>query len=448
MKEHLERVKAQDFDNGEFIEKVMQSASNISNEYSAFITMAKDKPNGILPISVKDNICTKGIRTTAGSKILDTYVPPFDATAVSKAKASGGFVIGKTAMDEFGFGTFSTNCAYGAPKNPHNKERVCGGSSGGAACVAYAADFPHIAIAQSTGGSITAPAAFTGTVGLTPTYGLVSRWGLIDYANSMDRIGVIGKCSYDAALGLSIISGYDPLDSTSMNRGATDYVKSIGNDVKGMKIGVPKEYFDGVDKDITENVWKSIKLLESMGATYEEFSLKLTKYATPAYYIIALSEASTNLAKFCGIRYGIEKQISGNYDEYFSAIRELGFGTEAKRRIILGTYARMSGYRDAYYIRALKIRGKIISEFKAAFKRYDSIATPSMPILPPKFSEINSLTPAQTYSMDRLTTAPNLCGFPTISVPAGTINGLPSGIQLIADHLNENKLVALASACE
>lgn len=456
VKEYLEQTKAGDVSLDDFIAKVIEKSEKIQKKYSPFITInanptkptKKGKIFG-LPVSVKDCICTKGIQSTAGSRILKGYIPSFDATCVTKFKNEGGFVLGKTAQDEFGFGTFSVNCGYDIPKNPFDPERTCGGSSGGAACITAAADFPHIAIAESTGGSITAPAAFTGTFGLTPTYGRVSRWGLIDYANSMDKIGVIGKCTYDVALMFSIISGYDPLDSTSQNVPTEDFTKYLTKNIKGMKIGVPKEYFDeGVDERIVKLIWQKIKQMESLGATYEEISLPMTKYAIPAYYLLAVTEASTNLAKYCGMRYGLHKDLKGNFEEYFSKVREEGFGEEAKRRIILGTYARMAGFRDAYYLKALKVRTKIIQEFKQAFKKFDVLAAPSMPVLPLKFSEIEKLKPIENYMMDILTIAPNMAGIPMLSVPAGLINGLPAGLHLISDHFNESKLFQVSYALE
>ncbi len=456
VKEHIEKARSGEVDLKAFMEEVMERTRAIQEKYTPFITI-NDNPappasKGMLyglPISVKDCLCTKGLRTTAGSKILNNYIPPFDATAVSRSLSEGAFLIGKTAMDEFGFGTFSTNCAYSIPKNPSDPERSCGGSSGGAGCVSAAADFPHVAIAESTGGSITAPAAFTGTVGITPTYGRVSRWGLIDYANSLDKIGVMGKEVYDVALVLSAISGEDPLDSTSHGGGREDFTKSLKGGIAGMKIGVPKEYFgEGVDERISALVWKRIKELEGEGAAYEEISFPLTKYSIPSYYLIAMSEASTNLSKYCGLRYGLHGELSGNFEEYFSKVRSEGFGDEAKRRVVLGTYARMAGFREAYYLKALKVRSKIINEFRGAFKRFDVIATPSMPVLPPKFSEIGGLTPIQGYMMDILTVAPNLAGMPMISLPAGRIGGLPAGIHFIADQMGEDSLFRVAAFSE
>jgi aspartyl-tRNA(Asn)/glutamyl-tRNA(Gln) amidotransferase subunit A len=433
---------------------VLDKAREIQKKYSPFITLnekaklskTKGKLSG-MAISVKDNICTAGIQTTAGSKILEGYIPPFNATCVEKILKEGGFILGKTAQDEFGFGTFSVNCAYGIPKNPLDTSRSCGGSSGGASCLTAAADFPHIAIAESTGGSISCPAAFTGTVGLTPTYGRVSRWGLIDYANSLDKIGCIGKTVKDVALLLSVISGKDEYDSTVLDA-QEDFTKYLKNSVKGMKIGVPKEYFENVDKKITKAVWDAIKKLEALGASYKEVSLPHTKYSLPAYYIIAMAESSTNLAKFCGMRYGLHLPLQGNFDEYFSVVRERGFGEEAKRRIILGTFARMAGFRDAYYLKALKVRTKVIEDFKQAFKKFDVLAAPTMPVIAPKFSEIEKLQPIEHYMMDILTVAPNLAGIPMISVPAGKVDGMPVGLHLIGDHLQEGKIIQVAHAFE
>ena len=456
VKDHIESVKNGDVKVGEFIDEVMEKCREIQSKYQPFITIVKEpesrKSKGRLaglPISVKDSICTNGIQTTAGSRILEGYVPPFDATCVTNTKNDGGIVIGKTALDEFGFGTFSTNCAYGTPKNPSDPERACGGSSGGAACITAAADFPHIAIAQSTGGSITAPAAFTGTVGLTPTYGRVSRYGLIDYANSMDKIGVISKEVYDAALMLSVMSGYDPLDSTSSEQKGEDFTSYLGKDIDGMKLGIPKEYVsDTTDKKVISGFMKGVEKLESMGAKVTEASLPLTKYAVSSYYLIAIAEASTNLAKYCGLRYGMQQRIEGDFETYFSKIRTAGFGNEAKRRILLGTYARMAGYRDAYYLKALKVRAKIIKEFKGEFRKFDALIAPSMPILPPKFTEIAKLTPIQIYNMDILTIASNMAGIPSLSVPVGRSDGLPIGLQIMGDHFSEGKLIQIGAKLE
>ncbi|MBI2173335.1 MAG: Asp-tRNA(Asn)/Glu-tRNA(Gln) amidotransferase subunit GatA [Candidatus Aenigmarchaeota archaeon] len=397
-----------------------------------------------LPVSVKDCICVKGMESCAGSKILKGYVPPFDATAVSRVKDEGGNIIGKTNQDEFGFGTFSTNSGYGVPKNPHDKELACGGSSGGSGGLTAALDMPHISLAESTGGSITAPAAFCGVVGLTPSYGLVSRYGLIDYANSLDKLGTIAKNVHDAALMLSVIAGHDGMDMTSLPAQRQNYLQHIDGGAK-MKIGVPKEYFLNVDDEIEKNVWDAIKKLESEGASYTEISLPHTKYSLAAYYIIATSEASTNLARYCGMRYGLHGKLEGNSNEYFSNIRSEGFGQEAKRRIILGTFARMSGYREHYYIKAMRIRTLVIEDFKRAFKGVDVIAAPSMPVLPPKFSDIEKLTPLQQYQMDVLTVPANLAGIPMISVPC---KNKFAGLHILGNHMQEGSVIRAAAAYE
>ncbi len=454
VRDYLHNIQGGEIDYSEFALDAIEKCKALNARYSffqdisqAFATHHEDPLFG-LPVSVKDNICVRGMQSSAGSKILDGYVPPFDATVVAKILRAGGEVLGKTNQDEFGFGTFSTNSGYGVPKNPHDPERSCGGSSGGAAGLTAAADFPHIALAESTGGSISCPAAFCGVAGLTPTYGLVSRYGLIDYANSLDKIGPIGKNVWDVAFMLSIIAGHDHRDSTSLKTKETDYTKSLGKDIRGMKIGIPKEYFQNVNRDIDRAVWNSIHKLESLGASWKKVSLPNTKYALSSYYIIATAEASTNLAKFCGMRYGMHLELKKGFNEYFSAVRAEGFGDEAKRRIMLGTFARMSGYRDKYYLRALKVRTLVINDFKKAFKSVDVLAAPTMPILPPKFSEIAELTPIQQYQMDVLTVPANLAGVPMISVPCGFSGRLPIGLHLIGDHLQEEKILQAAYAFE
>ena len=348
-------------------------------------------------------------------------------------------------MDEFGFGSFNVNTEI-IPKNPWDISRVCGGSSGGSACFTALADFPHIALAESTGGSISCPASFCGVVGLTPTYGVVSRYGLIDYANSLDKIGVMAKSVKDCAHVLSIISKRDEKDSTNVG-GESDYTKYHTSRIK-FSVAVAKEYFSGVDENVEKIVWHAIKELESEGIEYEEVSLPLTEYALAAYYIIATSEASTNLAKFCGMRYGLHLPLQGNFNEYFSAVRSEGFGNEAKRRIILGTYTRMSGFREQFYLKALKIRAKIIEEFKSVFKKFDCILAPTMPMLPPKFKDIQNLTPLQHYLADVLTVPINLAGMPHLSLPCGFSKGLPVGLHILGDHFEEGKIIALASFYE
>jgi len=458
VKEFLDQSKNGNIDYQDFTQKFFEELKKINKKYNYLITTAKPEKNkpkenlSGLPISVKDNICTKNLRSTAGSGILENYIPVFDATSVERIKTQNGLIIGKTAMDEFGFGTFSTNCAFGTPKNPYDKNRSCGGSSGGAAGLTAALEYPHIALAESTGGSISCPASFCGVVGLTPTYGLVSRYGLIDYANSLDKIGCIGKCVWDVALLLSIIAGYDSRDSTSLNEKSIDYIKDIEDRLKKVKIGIPKEYFKNIDKQVEKVAWQAIKKLEDNGFDYKEFSLPTTKFALSSYYIIACAEASTNLAKFCGLRYGLHEKLEGNFNEYFSKIRTKGFGEEAKRRIILGTFARMAGYREKYYLQALKVRTLIINEFKKAFRKFDCIIAPTMPILPPLFSDIKKLSPLENYQCDVLTVPANLAGIPHLSIPCGFAFDrsvkLPVGLHVLGNYLQEERLLQIGNTVE
>jgi len=412
---------------------------------------AKGKLLGV-PISVKDCLCVKGMESRAGSKILSGYKPTFDATPVLRAKEEGAIIIGKTSQDEFGFGSLSVNVGVGfeKPKNPHDENRVCGGSSGGAAGFTALTKFSHIAFGQSTGGSIVAPSSFCGVTGLCPTYGRISRYGLMDYANSLDKIGPIAKSSEEAALLLEVASGFDHRDSTCLPNTVPDYVKSAKNPPKGLKIGVIKEFLKGeVDEKIAEIMWGGIKNLESNGVKYEEISLPLNaKYGIPAYYLIATAEASTNLAKYCGMRYGASANLKGNFDEYFTKVRSENFGEEAKRRIMIGTFARMSGFRDAYYLKAMKVRTKLINEYRSAFKNFDALANPTMPVIAPRFSETEKMSPAQEYAMDLMTCPANLAGLPHISVNAGFHKDMPVGIMFTGDFLGEKKLLSLGNSAE
>ncbi len=406
-----------------------------------------------IAVSVKDCICVKDLESRAGSKILENYKPVFDATVIEKIKQQGAIIIGKTAQDAFGFGSFSTNVGkdMSVPLNPFDKQRACGGSSGGAAGFTQKAPFRHIALGQSTGGSIVAPASFCGVVGLCPTYGRVSRYGLMDYANSLDKIGPIAKTVEDIALMLEIIAGYDEKESTTLNAKVPKYTDFLKKDIKNLKIGIIKEAFGkGIDKEVKDKVEDAIKELEKQGAKTENISLPLTeKYVIPTYYLLAMCEASTNLAKFCGMRYGASEAIKGNFNEYFSKVRSDYFNDESKRRIIIGTFARMAGHRDAYYIKAAKVRTKIIEEYKKAFKKVDLLVSPTMPFVAPKFKEIEKLSPLQSYMADILTAGPNLAGLPHISIPVGfNKDKMPIGLMLIADHLKEEKLIQAASKLE
>ncbi len=395
-----------------------------------------------VPVTVKDAICVKGIESKAGSKILKGYKPLFDATVIQRARREGAIILAKTTQDEFGFGTFATHTTL-VPKNPFDNERSCGGSSGGASGFSSYTKSYHVAIGESTGGSIACPASFCGCTGFTPTYGLVSRFGLIDYANSLDKIGAIGRSVSDASLLLEVISGFDEKDSTSLKNGFEK------KEVVIKRIGVVKDFLENSDEHVKKVIKKKIDELKKFYIV-EEISLPLNiEYALSAYYIIATSEASTNLAKLSGLRYGVQDSVEGkHFDEYFSEIRSKEFSEETKRRIILGTFARMSGFRDAYYLKAMKVRTKLIEEFNKAFEKYDLLIFPTMPILAPKFSDIEKLTPMQNFAMDLCTVPSNLAGLPHISVNAGFSENLPVGLMIVAPHLEEKRLYSLAKVIE
>jgi len=438
----------------------MQELKKVDKEYHYFNAISEDmalrhekRSKGKLAgvhVSVKDCICVKGVESRAGSAVLNGYRPLFHATAVQKMIGAGAIIVGKTAQDEFGFGTFSTNVGVGmkVPLNPIDKDRACGGSSGGSA--GAVAKLDHISLGESTGGSIVAPASFCGVVGMCPTYGRVSRYGLIDYGNSLDKIGPITRTVKEAAKVLEIIAGKDEKDSTSLDAPVDKYTEFVGKPVKGMKVGIIKECFGkGVDKEVEKTVKQAIRKLEQQGVKAEEVSLPLsTKYGVEAYYLIAMSETSTNLAKYCGMRYGAHGRLEGSFNEYFSKVRSENFGTEAKRRVIIGTFARMARVREAYYIKAMKVRTRIIEEYKKAFQKFDALICPTMPLLPPRFSDIEKLTPLENYMMDIMTVSPNLAGLPHISINAGFVDNLPVGVMLVADHLQEKKLFQLGGALD
>jgi aspartyl-tRNA(Asn)/glutamyl-tRNA(Gln) amidotransferase subunit A len=414
--------------------------------------IANKEPVGALagvPIAIKDNICTDGITTTCASKMLEDFVPPYNATVIEKLLKEDAIIIGKTNMDEFAMGSSTENSAYQTTKNPWDLERVPGGSSGGsAACVA--AGLAPISLGSDTGGSIRQPAAFCGVVGLKPTYGLVSRFGLIAFGSSLDQIGPFSKSVKDAALTLQIIQGDDPLDSTTYKEPfQTDYLKTIASGVKGMKVGVPKEFFkEGLDEEIKESLLDSIEKLKELGAEVEEMSLPITEEGLSAYYIISSAEASSNLARFDGIRYGYRPSEFEDVDDLMIKSRTEAFGTEVKRRIMLGTYALSSGYYDAYYNRAQKLKKKIKEEFKKAFDKYDVILSPTSPTLPFKIGE-KSKDPLSMYLGDIYTVNINLAGIPAISLPyAKSKNGLPIGIQILGPHFGEEKIFKTAFALE
>jgi len=385
-----------------------------------------------VPAAIKDIIVTKGIRTTAASRILEDFIPPYSATVFEKLEKAGVVMVGKTNLDEFACGASTENSAYKVTKNPWDLSRVPGGSSGGSAA-AVAADMAIYALGSDTGGSIRQPASFCGVVGLKPTYGRVSRYGLIAMASSLDQIGPITKTVEDAAVVLNQIAGYDPHDSTSVNKEVPDYTSFLKTEIKGLKIGVPKEFFgEGVAAEVAEAVKKAIKKLEDLGAKLIEISLPRTKEAIAVYYLIMPSEVSANLARYDGIRFG------GSRDK---------FGSEIKRRIMLGTYALSSGYYDAYYLKAAKVRTLLYQEFQEAFKKVDVIVGPTSPVLPFKIGE-RTEDPLQMYLADILTVPVNLAGLPGMSIPCGLANNLPVGLQITADHWQEGKIFNVAYAYE
>lgn len=396
-----------------------------------------------LPIAIKDNIITKDIRTTCSSRILENFVPPYNATVIEKLNEQGYIITGKTNLDEFAMGSSTENSAFFTTRNPWDYERVPGGSSGGSAAAVGAGMVPA-ALGSDTGGSIRQPAAFCGVVGLKPTYGRVSRYGLVAFASSLDQIGPITRTVEDAALLMNVISGWDRRDSTSSKQEVPDFTSYIGKDIKGLKIGVPKEFFiEGLDPEIKNIVENAIKQLEKEGAVIEEVSLPTTKYAIEAYYIIAPSEASSNLARYDGVRYGYRTSDYKDLEEMYSKTRDEGFGAEVKRRIMLGTYSLSSGYYDAYYLKAQKVRTLIYQEFMDVFQKVDILATPTTPDIAFKIGEKTS-DPIQMYLSDIFTVSVNMAGIPGISIPCGFKDGLPVGLQLIGKPFDEGTLLQVA----
>jgi aspartyl-tRNA(Asn)/glutamyl-tRNA(Gln) amidotransferase subunit A len=393
-------------------------------------------------------MCTKGIKTTCSSKILENFVPPYDATVIEKLKASKAVILGKTNMDEFAMGSSTENSAFFTTRNPWDLDRVPGGSSGGSA-VAVATDEAIYALGSDTGGSIRQPAGFCNVVGLKPTYGRVSRFGLVAFASSLDQIGPITKNAADCALVLNVIAGHDPRDSTSAPYPVPDYTKALIPDLKNLRIGIPKEYFvEGMQKEVRESIEAAIKKLEELGAKIDwDASLPHTKYALAAYYILAPSEASANLARYDGVKYGFSYQDTSNMWEAMEKTKQFGFGAEVKRRIMLGTYALSAGYYDAYYLKAQKVRTLIRREFDQAFEKYDALVTPTSPTVPFKLGEKVD-DPIQMYLSDVCTLPINIAGLPAIAVPAGFADGLPIGMQIIGKPFDEETILHVAFAYE
>lgn len=401
-----------------------------------------------VPVALKDNLCTKGMLTTCSSKILYNYIPTYSASAVRNLEKAGAVVIGKTNMDEFAMGSTTETSAFGATKNPWNLSRVPGGSSGGS-CAAVAAEEVPYALGSDTGGSIRQPCAFCGVTGIKPTYGTVSRYGLIAYGSSLDQIGPIAKDVTDCAAILEVLAGYDEKDSTSVKREDTDFTAALTDDVTGMKIGIPRDYFgEGLDAEVKKAVLAAAEELKKKGALVEEFDLGLVEYAIPAYYVIACAEASSNLARFDGVKYGYRaKEYEGLHNMYKKS-RSEGFGAEVKRRIMLGSFVLSSGYYDAYYLKALRVKALIKKAFDDAFSRYDLILGPAAPTTAPKLGESLS-DPIQMYLGDIYTISVNLAGLPGISLPCGMdADGLPIGMQLLGDCFQEKKLIRAAYSFE
>ncbi|HWR35741.1 MAG TPA: Asp-tRNA(Asn)/Glu-tRNA(Gln) amidotransferase subunit GatA, partial [Clostridia bacterium] len=401
-----------------------------------------------VPIAVKDVMMTRGIRTTAGSKILKNFIAPYDCAAVARLEAAGALVLGKLNCDEFAMGSSNENSGFHPVRNPRDLSRVPGGSSGGSAA-SVAAGMTVAALGSDTGGSIRQPASFCGVVGLKPTYGRVSRYGLIAFASSFDHIGPLTKTVKDAAIMLRTIAGRDPLDSTSADVPVADYAGEIGRDIKGLRLGIPKEYFgDGLDDDVRARVEASIGQLRAAGASVVQISLPATRYAIPAYYVVATAEASSNLARFDGVRYGHRAQGAGTLSEMYRRTRGEGFGVEVKRRIMLGTYVLSAGYYGAYYVKAQKVRTLLAREFEQAFANVDAIVTPTTPTPAFKLGEKTD-DPLAMYLADIFTVTANLVGIPAISVPCGsTRDNLPVGIQILGKHFDESTVLRIAHVVE
>ena len=463
-----QKILSQELKAEEVTQEILERIRMVEDKVNAFITVCEDEALkkakevdkkivkgekvGVLagiPIAVKDNISTKNIRTTCGSKILENYIPPFNATVIEKILAEDAVIIGKTNMDEFAMGTTTETSYFGPTKNPWDLTRVPGGSSGGSAA-ALAAGEAFLALGSDTGGSIRCPACFCGVVGLKPTYGLVSRYGLIAYANTFEQIGPMARTTFDCALLLTVIAGWDWRDSTSVETPQKSYVEVLDGELKGLKVGIPREMVgEGVEEKVVKAVYDYVFRLEEFGVKWEEFSLPILNYALPAYYLIAMSEASSNLARFDGMRYGYRFPSDGNLDwnDVFSKSRRDGFGAEVKRRIILGTYALSAGYYGKFFLKSLKTITLIKKDFEEAFKRFDVLIGPTMPILPFKLKEKID-NPLALYLCDIDTVPANLTGVPAISFPCGFSNGLPIGVQVMAPPFREDLTLKIAYKSE
>lgn len=463
-KELQEKIASKDVTIRQLAEEAYSRIDAVDGDVQAFLALNKEQalkqaeelesvpaedrgPLFGMPIGVKDNIVTEGLETTCSSKILEGFNPIYDATVVRKLKEAGMITIGKINMDEFAMGSSNENSAFKATRNPWNLEHVPGGSSGGSAAAVAAGEVPF-SLGSDTGGSIRQPAAFCGVVGMKPTYGRVSRFGLVAFASSLDQIGPITRTVEDNAKLLEVISGVDPMDSTSADVEVPNFTEAIGKPIKGLKIGVPKEYMgEGVGQEAREAVMAALKVLEAQGAVWEEVSLPHSEYALATYYLLSSSEASSNLARFDGIRYGYRAEEAKSLLELYKMTRAQGFGDEVKRRIMLGTYSLSAGSYDAYYLKAQKVRTLIKQDFEKVFEEYDVIVSPTTPTPAFKIGEKVD-DPLTMYANDILTIPVNLAGVPGISIPCGFSNGLPLGLQIIGKHFDESTIYQVASAYE
>jgi aspartyl-tRNA(Asn)/glutamyl-tRNA(Gln) amidotransferase subunit A len=460
------KLRSGDITSADIVESVIQRIDAVEERIHSYITLLKDsarkearradeeirKGNAKsltgIPIAVKDLICTRGIRTTCGSKILHNFIPPYDATVVEKLRDAGAVFIGKTNMDEFAMGSSTETSHFGVTRNPWDLDRIPGGSSGGSAA-AVAADECIAALGSDTGGSIRQPAALCDVVGMKPTYGRVSRYGLVAFASSLDQIGPFTKDVEDCAILLNVISGYDPRESTSVQAEVPDFTNFLSKGIEGWTVGIPKEYFiEGIDPEVEAAVRKAIGVIKGLGARCVDVSLPHTEYCLAVYYIVAPAEASSNLARYDGVKYGYRSKEGRDLMEMYKKTRSEGFGAEVKRRIMLGTYALSSGYYDAYYKKASQVRALIKRDFDEAFQSCDVIMTPTSPT--PAFRIGEKMDdPLQMYLSDIFTISTNLAGIPGVSVPCGyTAGGLPIGVQFLAAHFAEEKLIQIASAYE
>lgn len=441
-KEFLSHIKKHDAELNSIITLTEESALEQAKKADEMLASKQAKPLTGIPILHKDIFCTKGIKTSCGSKMLDNFISPYDATVVTNLKEAGTVCLGKTNMDEFAMGSSNETSFYGPTRNPWNVEYVPGGSSGGSAA-AIAARFALGSTSTDTGGSIRQPAAFCGVTGIKPTYGLVSRFGMIAFASSLDQGGPIAASAEDCAFLLEAMAGFDPKDSTSSEIQIPRYSENLDQDIAGLRIGIPKEFFVSLKSEMADAIDTSIRQLEKLGAIIKEISLPNTKLAIPAYYIIAPAECSSNLARYDGIRFGHRTQNAKDLNELYAKSRSEGFGDEVKRRILLGTYVLSAGYYDAYYVKAQKIRTLISQEFTKAFQEVDLIAGPTTPDTAFKLGS-KQADPIAMYLNDLYTSSVNLAGLPAISLPAGFLNNLPVGMQLIGNYFEEQKLLSVA----